>query len=175
MLKKVECGYRLTGKWSYGSGFSHATYTHSAAFVDDGTGKPANDENSNAIIMATHAPVSEHKQLGNRDVLVLAAIGHTGWALGTGRRMLDEIATFARSKSGRAGMLGESKKLWFDYGRAEALYRAARAFVFETWLDIEATVEAGNNASAHQISLVHLTKSEIQAVCGAIVSGSSTT
>lgn len=206
MLKKVEGGYRLTGKWSYGSGFSHATYTHSAAFVDDGTGKPATDENGNAIIMATHAPVSEHKQLGNWDVLGLggtgsidyaaedvfiaddlifpiqtapplrqkeffslgvvglAAIGHTGWALGTGRRMLDEIAKFARSKSGRAGMLGESEKFWFDYGRAEARYRAARAFVFETWRDIEATVEAGGSVSTHQISLVHLAKSEIHEV-----------
>ena len=43
MLKKVEGGYALTGKWSYGSGFSHATWSHSACFVDDGTGKPAKD------------------------------------------------------------------------------------------------------------------------------------
>ena len=47
MLKKVEGGYTLTGKWSYGSGFSHATWSHSACFVDDGTGKPAKDEAGN--------------------------------------------------------------------------------------------------------------------------------
>lgn len=206
MLKKVEGGYRLTGKWSYGSGFSHATYTHSAAFVDDGAGKPAKDANGNVIIMCAHAPVSEHKQLGNWDVLGLggtgsidyaaedvfidddlvfpimtapplrqkeffslgvvglAAIGHTGWALGTGRRMLDEIAKFARAKSGRAGLIGESEKFWYDYGRAEARYRAARAFVFEVWRDIEKSIEAGNSVSTKQISLVHLAKSEIHEV-----------
>ncbi|MCZ7889474.1 MULTISPECIES: acyl-CoA dehydrogenase [Agrobacterium] len=206
MLKKVDGGYRLTGKWSYGSGFSHATYSHSAAFVDDGTGKPAKDENGNAIIMCAHAPIEEHTQLGNWDVLGLggtgsidygaedvfiaddlvfpimtarplrqkeffslgvvglAAIGHTGWALGTGRRMLDEIAKFARSKSGRAGLIGESEKFWYDYGRSEARYRAARAFVFDAWRDIESTVESGQSVSTRQVSLIHLAKSEIHEV-----------
>lgn len=206
MLKKVEGGYLLNGRWSYGSGFSHATYSHSACFVDDGTGKPAKDENGNVIVMCAHAPISAHKQLGNWDVLGLggtgsidysaedvfiaddllfpiltapplrqkeffslgvvglAAIGHTGWALGTGRRMLDEIAKFALAKSGRAGLIGESEKFWYDLGRAEARYRAARAFVFDVWRDIEATVEAGNSVSTHQISLVHLAKSEVHEV-----------
>ncbi|RGP37143.1 acyl-CoA dehydrogenase family protein [Pseudotabrizicola alkalilacus] len=203
MLKKVDGGYSLTGKWSYGSGFSHATWSHSACFVDDGSGKPAKDDAGNVIIMCAHAPIPEHKQLGNWDVLGLkgtgsidyaaddvfiaedlvfpiltappqrlkelfslgivglAAIGHTGWAMGAGRRMLDEIAGFARSKSGRAGLLGESEKFWHDYGRAEASYRAARAFVMEVWGDIEATAEAGQQMTTRQISLVHLAKAQI--------------
>jgi len=203
MLKKVEGGYRLNGRWSYGSGFSHATYSHSAAFVDDGTGKPAMDANGNPIIICTHAPVADHKPLGNWDVLGLkgtgsidyaaedlfipddmiypiataepqrqkelfslgviglAAIGHTGWAMGAGRRMLDEVSAFANQKTGRAGMLGESDKFWHDYGRAEARMRAARAFVMEVWADIEATVEQGVPVSTRQISMVHLAKSEI--------------
>jgi indole-3-acetate monooxygenase len=203
MLKKVEGGYLLNGKWSYGSGFSHATYSHSAAFVDDGAGKPAKDEKGNLIILCAHAPIADHKRLGNWDVLGLggtgsidyaaedvlipddlvfpiltapplrqkeffslgvvglAAVGHTGWALGAGRRMLDEIAKFARSKTGRAGLIGESEKFWYDYGRAETRYRAARAFAFEVWRDVEATVDAGARVSTRQISLVHLAKSEI--------------
>lgn len=203
MLKKVEGGYRLTGRWSYGSGFSHATWTHSAAFLDDGTGKPARDENGNPVIICTHGPVADHKPMGNWDVLGLrasgsidyaaedlfipedltfpiataqphrlkelfslgviglAAVGHTGWAMGAGRRMLDEIAGFARTKSGRAGMLGESEKFWHDYGRAEARLRAARAFVMEVWGDIEATCERGQSVSTRQISMVHLAKAEI--------------
>ena len=203
MLTKVDNGYLLTGKWSYGSGFSHATYSHSACFVDDGTGKPAKDENGNVIVMCAHAPIAEHEQLGNWDVLGLggtgsidygakdvfiaedlvfpiltappmrqkelfslgvvglAAIGHTGWALGAGRRMLDEIAKFARSKSGRAGLIGESEKFWHDYGRAEGRYRAARAFVFEVWREIEAKAEAGEMMPTRLVSLVHLAKSEI--------------
>ncbi|GGF74726.1 acyl-CoA dehydrogenase [Paracoccus acridae] len=203
MLKKVEGGYTLTGKWSYGSGFSHATWSHSACFVDDGTGKPAKDEAGNVIVMCAHAPIPEHRQLGNWDVLGLkgtgsidyaaedvfiaedlvfpiltappqrlkelfslgivglAAIGHTGWAMGAGRRMLDEIAGFARSKSGRAGLIGESEKFWHDYGRAEASYRAARAFVMEVWGEIEHLAESGQMMTTRQISLVHLAKAQI--------------
>ncbi len=68
------------------------------------------------------APPQRLKELFSLGVVGLAAIGHTGWALGQGRRMLDEIAKFARSKSGRAGLIGESEKFWYDYGRAEARY-----------------------------------------------------
>ncbi len=203
MLKKVDGGYRLTGKWSYGSGFSHATWSHSACFVDDGAGKPARDEKGDVIVMCAHAPIAEHGQLGNWDVLGLkgtgsidydakdvfiaedlvfpiltapprrleelfslgivgiASIGHTGWAMGTGRRMLDEIAKFARSKSGRAGLLGESEKFWYDYGRAEASYRAARALCMEVWGEIEAKTEAGRMMDTRQVSLVHLAKAQI--------------
>jgi alkylation response protein AidB-like acyl-CoA dehydrogenase len=203
MMKKVEGGYLLNGKWSYGSGMYHATYTHSAALVDDGTGKPAKDENGNVIVLCAHAPVGEHGLLGNWDVIGLratgsidydakdifipddfvfpiltaepqrlkeffslgvvglAAIGHSGWAIGTGRRMMDEIAKFARSKTGRSGLLGESDKFWFDFGRAEARVRAARAFLFEVWADVEASIEAGQRVSTRQISLIHLAKSEV--------------
>mgnify|MGYP005989148725 CR=1 FL=1 len=206
MLKKVEGGYTLTGKWSYGSGFSHATWSHSACFVDDGTGKPAKDENGAPIVMCAHAPIGEHTQLGNWDVLGLkgtgsidygaqdvfiaedlvfpiitaepqrlaelfslgivglAAVGHTGWAMGAGRRMLDEIAKLARGKTGRAGMLGESEKFWHDYGRAEASYRAARAFVMEVWGEIEAAAERGEQMTTRHVSLVHLAKSQIHEV-----------
>jgi len=211
MLKKVEGGYKLNGRWSYGSGFSHATYSHSAAFVDDGTGKPQMDEHGNPIIICTHAPIDEHKALGNWDVLGLkgtgsidyaaedlfipddmiypiataipqrqkelfslgviglAAIGHTGWAMGAGRRMLDEIAAFANQKTGRAGLLGESDKFWYDYGRAEARMRAARALVMEVWGDIEATVEKGIPVSTRQITMVHIAKSEIHEAAEAAV------
>ena len=203
MLKKVDGGYLLTGKWSYGSGMYHATWSHNAALVDDGTGKPAKDEKGNVIVLCAHAPVEKHGLLGNWDVLGLkatgsidydakdvfipsdyvfpiltaepqrlkeffsigvvglAAIGHSGWAIGISRRMLDEMAKFARTKTGRAGLLGESDKFWFDYGRAEARVRAARAFLFEVWGEVEASIEDGNRVSTRQISLIHLAKSEV--------------
>jgi alkylation response protein AidB-like acyl-CoA dehydrogenase len=203
MLKKVDGGYLLTGKWSYGSGMYHATWSHNAALVDDGTGKPAKDEKGNVIVLCAHAPVEKHGLLGNWDVLGLkatgsidydardvfipddyvfpimtaepqrlkeffsigvvglAAIGHSGWAIGASRRMMDEMATFARGKTGRSGLLGESDKFWFDYGRAEARVRAARAFLFEVWGEVEASIEAGHRVSTRQISLIHLAKSEV--------------
>jgi hypothetical protein len=64
MLSKVEGGYRLNGKWAYGSGFSHATFSHSAAFLDDGNGKPLRDEHGEPVILCVHAPIEEHEQLG---------------------------------------------------------------------------------------------------------------
>jgi alkylation response protein AidB-like acyl-CoA dehydrogenase len=203
MLKKVEGGYRLNGKWSYASGIHHATFTHTAALLDDGTGQPAKDENGNVVVLCAHAPVGDHDLLGNWDVLGLqatgsidysakdvfipddmvfpiltaepqrqkeffslgvvglAAIGHSGWAIGASRRMLDEVAKYALTKTGRAGLLGESDKFWFDYGQAEARVRAARAFLFEIWHEVEASIEAGNRVSTRQISLVHLAKSQV--------------
>jgi len=203
MLKKVEGGYRLNGRWSYASGIHHATFTHSAALLDDGSGNPAKDEQGDVIVLCAHAPVGEHELIGNWDVLGLnatgsidyaakdifipddmvfpiltaqphrqkeffslgvvglAAIGHSGWAIGAARRILDEMAKLARAKTGRAGLIGESEKFWFDFGRAEARVRAARAFLFEVWRDVEKAIEAGKSVSTRQISLVHLAKSEV--------------
>ncbi len=203
MLKKVDGGYLLNGKWSYASGIHHATFTHTAALLDDGNGQPAKDANGDAIVLCAHAPVEKHDLLGNWDVLGLnatgsidygatdifipddmvfpiltaepqrlkeffslgvvglAAIGHSGWAIGKSRRILDEIAKFARAKTGRAGLLGESEKFWFDFGRAESRVRAARAFLFEVWRDVKSSIEGGNRVSTRQISLVHLAKSEV--------------
>ncbi|SFU22040.1 acyl-CoA dehydrogenase family protein [Mesorhizobium sp. YR577] len=203
MLKKVDGGYRLNGKWSYASGIYHATYTHTAALLDDGNGQPAKDENGNVVVLCAHAPVGDHDLLGNWEVLGLqgtgsidyaakdvfiaddmvfpiltaepqrqkeffslgvvglAAIGHSGWAIGASRRLLDEVAKFALTKTGRAGLLGESEKFWFDYGRTEARVRAARAFLFEIWREVEASIEEGKHVSTRQISLIHLAKSEV--------------
>ncbi|PZO79506.1 MAG: acyl-CoA dehydrogenase [Mesorhizobium amorphae] len=203
MLKKVDGGYLLNGKWSYASGIYHATYTHTAALLDDGNGQPAKDENGDVIVLCAHAPVEDHDLLGNWEVLGLqgtgsidyaakdvfiaddmvfpiltaepqrqkeffslgvvglAAIGHSGWAIGAGRRILDEMAKLAVTKTGRSGMLGESDRFWFDFGRAEARVRAARAFLFEVWRDVEASIERGERVSTRQISLIHLAKSEV--------------
>jgi alkylation response protein AidB-like acyl-CoA dehydrogenase len=203
MLKKVEGGYLLNGKWSFASGIYHATHTHTAALVDDGTGKPAVDEKGNVIVLCAHATADKHQLLGNWDVLGLkatgsidygakdifipddmvfpiltaepqrqeeffslgvvglAAIGHSGWAIGASRRIMDEIAKFARAKTGRAGLIGESDKFWYDFGRNEARVKAARAFLFDVWGDIEASIEAGKRVSTRQISYVHLAKSEV--------------
>jgi alkylation response protein AidB-like acyl-CoA dehydrogenase len=203
MLREVEGGYLLTGKWAYASGIHHATFTHTAALLDDGTGKPAKDDFGDAIVLCAHAPVEDYELMGNWDVLGLsatgsidyaakdvfipadmvfpiltakphrqkeffslgvvglAAIGHSGWAIGASRRILDEMAGLARAKTGRPGLIGESEKFWFDFGRAEARVRAARAFLFEVWRGVEASVEGGDNVSTRQISLVHLAKSEV--------------
>jgi len=203
MLKKVEGGYLLNGRWSYASGIHHATFTHTAALLDDGSGQPARNEKGDVIVLCAHAPVDQFELLGNWDVLGLngtgsidygakdvfiaedmvfpiltaepqrqkeffslgviglSSLGHSGWAIGASRRMLDEAAKYAQGKTGRSGQIGGSDKFWFDFGRAEARVRAARAFLFEVWEDIEATIEAGRRVTTRQISLNHLSKSEV--------------
>jgi alkylation response protein AidB-like acyl-CoA dehydrogenase len=64
-----------------------------------------------------------------------SSIGHAGWALGVGRRLLDEMRAMA-SAMGRTGKFG-SAHFFADFGRAEALVRSSRALLFETWARVE--------------------------------------
>jgi alkylation response protein AidB-like acyl-CoA dehydrogenase len=89
-------------------------------------------------------------------IINIAGICHSGWALGVGRRMLDELATMARSKSGRPGQLVDSDSFAEGYGHAEAIYRAARALVFETWRDVTDTLDRGERLSLEQDTLIRL-------------------
>jgi alkylation response protein AidB-like acyl-CoA dehydrogenase len=86
-----------------------------------------------------------------------AAICHTGWALGVGRRLLDELAGLARRKAGRPGAQGESADFLSGYEQAEGRYRAARALAFETWRDAWETLSSGERLSVRQQSLIRLT------------------
>jgi alkylation response protein AidB-like acyl-CoA dehydrogenase len=89
-------------------------------------------------------------------IIGLATLGHGAFALGVGRRMLDEIAALAQTKSGPAGTLRESETFHLEYARAEAKCRAARAFMFEVWNDIERSINRGDPASTRQITLARL-------------------
>jgi alkylation response protein AidB-like acyl-CoA dehydrogenase len=94
-------------------------------------------------------------------LLGFAVIGHTGFALGVGRRALDEVAKYARGRSGPTGALGASDSFKEGYGTAEAQFRAARALVYETWRDIEATINAGERMSTRQITLARLAMNHV--------------
>ena len=86
----------------------------------------------------------------------LSSLGHTGFTLGLGRRLLDEIATIAQSKVNRLGRLGDSESFLEKYGSAEAKLRAARALAYETWADIEATLERGERLGTRQWTMLRL-------------------
>ena len=92
-------------------------------------------------------------------LLGFAVIGHTGFALGVGRRALDEIAAFAREQSGPTGRLRDSDSFREHYGAAEAQFRAARALVYETWADVETSLARGDVMSTRQITLARLSMS----------------
>jgi alkylation response protein AidB-like acyl-CoA dehydrogenase len=94
-------------------------------------------------------------------LLGFAVVGHTGFALGVGRRALDEIAAFAREQSGPTGRLRDSDSFREHYGAAEAQFRAARALIYETWADIEISLARGEVMSTRQITLARLSMSHI--------------
>jgi alkylation response protein AidB-like acyl-CoA dehydrogenase len=92
-------------------------------------------------------------QLG---IIGFAMICHAGWALGVGRRMLDEFLSMMHKKAGRAGQAMASDALQQDYARAEAKYLSAKALIFETWNGIEASMERGEPVSTRQQTMMRL-------------------
>jgi alkylation response protein AidB-like acyl-CoA dehydrogenase len=104
-------------------------------------------------------------------ILGFAAIGHTGFALGIARRILDEISTLATATSGRPSALpipGGGESFQLQYGRAEAQLRAARAFAFDVWEKIQQTLAGGNDPTVRQITLARLAFSHANSVATAI-------
>lgn len=91
----------------------------------------------------------------------LSTIGHTGFTMGLGRRILDEIATISQSKTNRLGRLGDSESFLEKYGSAEAKLRAARALAFETWADIEDTLRRDEPLTNRQWTLLRLALNHI--------------
>jgi alkylation response protein AidB-like acyl-CoA dehydrogenase len=84
------------------------------------------------------------------------AWGHTSWALGVGRRALDEIARLARERSDVFGLLADSATFRKGFAEAEAKYRSARAFVYESWTGIADTAAQGLAPTLEQIALIRL-------------------
>lgn len=97
-------------------------------------------------------------------LLGIAALGHTGFALGVGRRALDEIAAFAREQSGPTGRLRDSDAFHEHYGAAEAHFRAARALVYETWHEITQRIAGGSPMTTRQTTLARLAMSHVTSV-----------
>ncbi|MBZ4017451.1 acyl-CoA dehydrogenase [Streptomyces purpurogeneiscleroticus] len=86
----------------------------------------------------------------------MAAIGHTGWALGVGRRLLDELKSVAAAKSGTRNAAVDTTQFHAEYATAEARLRSARAWAMEVWEGNEATLEAGELLSTEQDTLLRL-------------------
>jgi indole-3-acetate monooxygenase len=104
-------------------------------------------------------------------IIGFAAIGHTGFALGIARRTLDEIAALATSDSGRPTPIanpGGGEHFQLQYGRAEGQLRAARAFVFDVWDEIQRTLEKGTEATVRQVSLARLAFTHANSVATSI-------
>ncbi len=88
-------------------------------------------------------------------------ICHSGFALGVGRRVLDELAGLAQAGIARPGQLAESETFHTEFARAEAQYRAARALVLEAWHDIQDTLADDMPLSTRQKTLARLALNHI--------------
>ena len=92
-----------------------------------------------------------HVGIGN-----FASINHGGWALGVGRRLLDELSKLVRAKAGRAVANKNNDAFNEEFAEAEAKLRAARALLYEVWHGIEETLGNGYELSTRQETLNRL-------------------
>ncbi|MFF4622318.1 acyl-CoA dehydrogenase family protein [Nonomuraea jabiensis] len=90
-----------------------------------------------------------------------ALICHSAWALGVGRRLLDELSRYAVARAGRTGQIAGSDAFHTDFARAEAKFRAAAALVRETWDDVERTLDSGRTLDVRQETMVRLALNHI--------------
>lgn len=86
----------------------------------------------------------------------MSGICHTGWALGLGRRLLDEMQALAKKKTGTPGASVDTQQFHAEYAQAEAKLRAARAWAMEVWADNEATLDRGELLDTEQETLTRL-------------------
>jgi alkylation response protein AidB-like acyl-CoA dehydrogenase len=86
----------------------------------------------------------------------LTSWGHTSWALGVGRRALDELARIAHERADVFGKLTESPAFKKSFADAEAKFRAASALVYQSWGDLSGTIAQGGAPSVEQIALIRL-------------------
>jgi alkylation response protein AidB-like acyl-CoA dehydrogenase len=85
-----------------------------------------------------------------------SAWAHSGWAVGVGRRLLDELVKVIVSRQDPFGKSSDSTSFRFQFAQAEARYRAARALVYETWRDVSETFARGEAMSLKQMTMIKL-------------------
>lgn len=113
----------------------------------------------------THFAMTETPKRGGNlykiGIIGFAAICHSGWALGIGRRLLREMAAGIHAKGGRSATQAQSDSFLEQYAKAEATYRSARALVFEAWQDAETTLAKGERLSVRQHTLIRLAMTHV--------------
>lgn len=86
-----------------------------------------------------------------------SAWGHTSWAIGVGRRMLDELVKVIVQRQDPFGKSAESASFKFQFAQNEARFRAARSLVYETWRGVSDTCAAGEKPTLEQMTMIKLT------------------
>jgi alkylation response protein AidB-like acyl-CoA dehydrogenase len=89
-------------------------------------------------------------------IIGFAEICHAGWAMGVGRRLLDELIALIQTKVGRPGTQATSAAFHEDLARAEATYRSAHALVTEVWAEAQTSLDRGEPPTVRQHTLIRL-------------------
>src|SRR5690606_3714691 len=105
---------------------------------------------------------------GHIGLVGYTALCHTAWAIGAGRRVLDEMAEVIRRRQDPFGKSAESATFKFKYAQAEAKYRSARAFAYESWQAIAHRTANGDKPTQNQMTLVKLALRHIHDVVSEI-------
>jgi alkylation response protein AidB-like acyl-CoA dehydrogenase len=96
---------------------------------------------------------------GRQGVLGLAgysAWAHTSWAMGVGRRMLDELIKVIVQRRDPFGKSADSASFKFQFAQAEARFRAAHALVYETWRGVSQATDRGEHPTFEQMTMIKL-------------------
>ncbi|MGZ7011315.1 MAG: acyl-CoA dehydrogenase family protein [Ilumatobacteraceae bacterium] len=125
-------------------------YTMDSVFVPDGWSH-----------FAVTAVPERGGSLYGLGIIGFAVTCHSGWAMGVGRRMLDELAELVHSKAGRPGAQADNSAFQQGYAQSEAGFRAARAFVLEAFTDASKSLYAGDTLSVRQHTLLRLALANI--------------
>jgi alkylation response protein AidB-like acyl-CoA dehydrogenase len=113
----------------------------------------------------THFAVTDVPKRGGAlytvGIVGFAAMCHSGWACGIGRRLLDELAAYVRTRGGRSGSQSTSESFLEQYAKAEGTYRAARALVYEVWSEMAHLLDRDERPSVRLQSLVRLAMAHV--------------
>lgn len=185
--KQVDGGYRVNGRFSFGSGIAHANWVGAGTLVTrdgefvaspaggvemrvvfvprervalrgnwdvlglSGTGSYDYEVPEQFVDEAFTFPLTvEETHRGGPvyrlGVLTLTSIGHCGFALGVGRRALEELARAAETKTrmGASSPIGDQQLFQHDFSLHEAALRSARAYAFEVFEAAQAAVQHGD-------------------------------
>jgi alkylation response protein AidB-like acyl-CoA dehydrogenase len=85
-----------------------------------------------------------------------SAWAHSGWGMGVGRRILDELKKVIVARRDVFGPSTDSATFKFQFAQAEAKFRAARALVRDTWYGVSEGCKRGERPSLEQMTLVKL-------------------
>ena len=208
----VQDGYRVTGRWPFGSGCEHSDWLLcNSVIVEDGTPRSLPNGMPDTRMMAFPAAdceiirtwsVSGLRGTGSHDIAVtdllvphgrsvslitdrpqqpgplyafpvfgLLALGIAGVAIGMARGAIDTLVDLANTKTptGSRRKLSARAMIQTQVAQAEAVLRAARAFLFDTVANVWHTAAAGDTISLEQRTLLrlaatHATTSATQAI-----------